>query len=93
MSNENGSPRFSCRYCGDSGDVHRADGEWLGECDQCDAAEHLRAEKPPVEQVEAIKQNARELLDLIEANGVVMEPEFMAILRLLSINPVREDLQ
>lgn len=21
-----------CEYCGDTGDAHRTDGEWLGEC-------------------------------------------------------------
>lgn len=26
-----------CRYCDGTGDVHRADGEWLGECTECDA--------------------------------------------------------
>lgn len=25
----------SCEYCDGSGDVHRADGEWLGECPIC----------------------------------------------------------
>ena len=27
-----------CRYCDGTGDVHRADGEWLGECNQCPEA-------------------------------------------------------
>ena len=28
-----------CEYCDGTGDVHRADGEWLGGCKECDAAE------------------------------------------------------
>lgn len=28
----------ACDYCDGTGDVHRADGEWLGECNQCPAA-------------------------------------------------------
>lgn len=38
------TPLPACTYCGDSGDVHRADGEWLGECD-CISATLARATK------------------------------------------------
>ncbi|MGH8334999.1 MAG: hypothetical protein ACRES0_31890, partial [Pseudomonas sp.] len=38
------TPLPSCTYCGDSGDVHRADGEWLGECN-CISAKLARATK------------------------------------------------
>jgi len=27
-----------CEYCDGTGDVHRLDGEWLGECTECDSA-------------------------------------------------------
>lgn len=27
--------RFRCVYCDGTGDVHRPDGEWLGECGPC----------------------------------------------------------
>lgn len=33
-----------CEYCDGTGDVHRADGEWLGECKECDAAEPAPAQ-------------------------------------------------
>jgi hypothetical protein len=29
------SPRADCPYCDGTGDVHRIDGEWLGECTEC----------------------------------------------------------
>lgn len=32
------APHTSCQYCDGTGDVHRAGGEWLGECNQCPAA-------------------------------------------------------
>ena len=34
--------KYKCWTCGDSGHVHRADGEWLGDCTACDAAEFVR---------------------------------------------------
>jgi hypothetical protein len=33
-----------CEYCDGTGDVHRADGEWIGECKECDAAEPAPAQ-------------------------------------------------
>jgi len=42
-----------CSYCDDTGDVHRADGEWLGLCD-CSAAEFSR--------LQAIADAAHELI-------------------------------
>lgn len=33
-----------CEYCDGTGDVHRADGEWLGECKECDASEPAPAQ-------------------------------------------------
>lgn len=41
-------------------------------------------------QVESVKRNARELLALLIENGIEMEPEFMAVLRQLAENPVKE---
>lgn len=32
-----------CTSCDGTGDLHLADGEWLGECTACDAAEQHRA--------------------------------------------------
>lgn len=34
-----------CEFCDDTGDVHRADGEWLGVCD-CVAGDKLRSATP-----------------------------------------------
>jgi hypothetical protein len=33
-----------CQYCGGSGDVHGLDGEWRGECTECDAAAKARGQ-------------------------------------------------
>lgn len=34
-----------CEYCDGSRDVHRADGEWLGECTACNASAELQLRK------------------------------------------------
>lgn len=47
-----------CEYCDGTGDVHRADGEWLGECKECDAAEPA----PAQDGREAVKQAIAEAL-------------------------------
>jgi hypothetical protein len=35
-----------CQYCGGSGDVHGLDGEWRGECTECDAAAKAQEVQP-----------------------------------------------
>lgn len=37
-----------CEYCDGTGDVHRIDGEWLGECTMCDAAPKAEPVQGPV---------------------------------------------
>lgn len=56
-----------CWTCGDMGDVHRADGEWLGTCDQCNVYElkcvkHELAQAQQViaEHVEPVSVNTME---------------------------------
>jgi len=48
--------QFNCTYCGDSGDVHRADGEWLG---QCSCATGLEI------TIEALRQENAQLRELL----------------------------
>lgn len=52
-----------CSSCDDTGDVYRADGEWLGKC-SCQAGAPEQAEQPTVEV-------PRELLSRIIRNGGV----------------------
>lgn len=49
--------RALCSACGGTGDVHRADGEWLGQC-TCIHAWQLRAEQAEADLVEAQRQVA-----------------------------------
>lgn len=39
-----------CQYCDGTGDVHSIDGEWRGECTECDAAKS-KATAPAIESV------------------------------------------
>lgn len=48
---------------------------------------------PTQSEVEALKQNASELLELIEAASIDADPYFISVLRKLAENPVREDLR
>lgn len=57
------TPIPSCTYCGDCGDVHRADGEWLGECD-CISAKLARANKK-ADQLEAKNKAAHTVLQAL----------------------------
>lgn len=50
--------RALCEYCGGTGEVHRADGEWLGSCD-CAAS---KAPPAPAAR-EAVPQNVMDALD------------------------------
>lgn len=43
--------------------------------------------------VESIKQNASELIQMIDDFMLIVEPEFYETLTKLSQNPVREDLR
>lgn len=75
------TPLPACTYCGDSGDVHRADGEWLGECD-CISAKLARAtnkaelyDKVMAECVnlqgdnDALRQNLQTLVHISDATN------------------------
>lgn len=49
--------------------------------------------RPMPAEVESVKQNARELLEEIEGARIDVDPKFIAVLRKLADNPVREDLR
>lgn len=53
----------SCSGCDCTGDVHRADGEWLGECQYC------RPNKEWVENVEYLLKNCPYTVHMHEGGG------------------------
>lgn len=48
---------------------------------------------PTLAEIEALKQNARELLGLIKDASIDTDPKFIAVLEKLADNPMREDLR
>ncbi|KQT52172.1 MULTISPECIES: hypothetical protein [unclassified Aureimonas] len=59
---EDGTAREErCEYCDGTGDVHRADGEWLGECTACTAATLA----PEVQNAEASLRAAAERIHFL----------------------------
>ena len=61
MSDPTGDALKACRYCDGTGDVTRADGEWLGTCD-CPG----NALTPPVSMDEEVVEVLEDIIVLIE---------------------------